>query len=499
MSRLSLRLGRGKSSKSSNKLSSVEDIPVIGSSNTTTKAKEPALLDHSETSATSIDLEVTPVKERKVLLGSRSPPSAVPPSPPITTDVFKKKARDQSSRNKNSNHNPFFLEDHEDDDYDDNCGKKHWKEQRDCSLTTIRTSNKKQDLDLDRWHNLLVSSEQQRKQAATAQLQAYQDELQAVQQLVEHSCQETVTAARWVTGIAKAEEQLLRALELGESKDNGDDDHADDELLDDSFESSNNNNNNNNNNHAKDEFFGLPEKKKEDESVDDTNAAVIPMSSSTASNSGGDEPDNNHDERPLLQSKSSSNVNNSNDPPIASLTIPSQTARSYEPVTILFKQHNLLHQSLLTMLDTRKTAHKVQELKKTMLEQVQVLDQQAHLVFKDMQSQELEVEIAWSESYDMLFIIRTSKEIPLLFAQPLLLLFFHSYTQQTLTSLLLKPCSKPTREIHRIIPAATLLTTATATTNNTIQQATCGWPNWPTAPPSPAKRRAPRAPSSKPF
>jgi len=396
-----MRLGRGKSSKSSNK-SSVEDIPVIGSSSST-KAKEPALLDHSETSATSIDLGASPIKERKVLLGSRSPPSAVPPSPPITTDVFKKKARDQSSRNKNSNHNPFFLEDHEDDDYDDNCGKKHWKEQRDCSLTTIRTSNKKQDLNLDRWHNLLVASEQQRKQTATAQLQAYQDELQAVQQLVEHSCQETVTAARWVTGIAKAEEQLLRALELGESKDNGDDDHADDELLDDSFESSNNNNN-----QSKDESFELPEKKKEDDSVDDTNAAVIPMSSSTASNSGGDEPDNNHDERPLLQSKSSSNVNNSNDPPIASLTIPSQTARSYEPVTILFKQHNLLHQSLLTMLDTRKTAHKVQELKKTMLEQVQVLDQQAHLVFKDMQSQELEVEIAWSESYDILFIFETT-------------------------------------------------------------------------------------------
>jgi len=396
-----LRLGgRGGSKKSS-------------SNNDSNKSLQ---LDESETSATSMSSSSMFQGDAFVATGNTAlGAEAAPAEAPISTDVFrksnkKKQPPEESSpadavmqvsssglssnfhstsatiSNSNTSSNPTNNANQL-----PKAGPRH-KEHSD-SLITVKTSNRQTDRNsLQQWHRLLVETEWARRQTALERLVGYRDQLHALQQLTEQAQRETVTAARWVTGLARAEEQLMKALELG-----GDDDDDDDDAL----EEAEANVLKNKNNGRSEEPEDLPERRRDDGdlSTNGTNEAVALANEEDSSVIREEEEVEAAAPRgttsPRHSPKNGGDSSSRDGPPIGSVTIPTRAAFAYDPVIVLMKQHNMLHQTLLTMLETGKTAAKMKALKEEVQASLRLLQEQATEVLNELKSTEKEVESAW--------------------------------------------------------------------------------------------------------
>lgn len=329
----------------------------------------------------------------------KKPPPEVSPPPtdhdPVVQVVsssglssnFRGSSTTNTNNNATNNANPPILP---------KAGPRH-KENSD-SLITVKTSNRQTDRNsLQQWHRLLVETEWARRQKAFERLLGYRDRLHALQQLTDQAQRETLTAARWVTGLARAEEQLMTALELG-----GDDDDDDD---DDALEDAEAKIRKNKNGRSEED---LPERRRDDGdlSTNGTNEAVA-LALEEDSSAIGEEQEK---EVEAVAARGTtaprhSQKNGRDQPPIGSVTIPTRAAFAYDPVIILMKQHNMLHQTLLTMLETGKTAAKLKELKEEVQASVRLLQEQATEVLKELRSTEEEVESAWGTLLLLLLLL----------------------------------------------------------------------------------------------
>ena len=286
-----------------------------------------------------------------------------------------------------------------------NSNTNHWGD----SVLTLKTSNQTSNTVNDKssstseqqqsyqWHQVLVATETHRQRSAQQQLRECRNRWQAWTHLVRNSLHETQATVRWYVGIHLARDQLLTSLELGSSL----------LYMDDEEEVEEEN--------AKDDDDAdeLPEKPKRvrdesntDDTVCDTNAAALPPANNNNSH------DHNHHLNTTTASPSMTTSTVAAAPPIPSITIPSRNSYPHEPVFVLFRQHNLLHQNLWSLLmmnnnnnnDTTsevaspQQSCRIQEMVQKLQIHAVVLDQQALERVRQLEQVEEHVQQAWGES-----------------------------------------------------------------------------------------------------
>ena len=274
------------------------------------------------------------------------------------------------------------------------------------SVLTIKTSNQTSNNNntnanqstTHQWHQVLVATETHRQMSAQQQLRECRTRWQAWQQLVRNSLHETQATVRWLVGIHLARDQLLQSLELGSSWYPSEHKEEEEEETKTS-------------NTAEDEDDELPEKPKpplcrgdEDHTMCDTNAAALPPDNTNP----GDAP------QLLPPSRAATTTTMTVGPPIASITIPSRHAYPHEPVFVLFRQHNLLHQNLWSLLMMNSNNNdfttessnatfsdpqswRVQEIVQQLQSLTVTLDQQALERVQQLEQVEEQVKQAWGE------------------------------------------------------------------------------------------------------
>lgn len=234
------------------------------------------------------------------------------------------------------------------------------------------------------WHEMLVETEAARRLSIQNELETNTKYLTAFRQILNDALEETMTACRLTAGLATAHEQLVQALVLPIAQQ---DDYEDDDLsLDDNLVMG-----------SEDEC--LPEKLKlNDDDDNETVEAAIPSKA------------NEEMEPPVTQnttqarSEKNPTCNDGSQPPVFSISFPNPEA-SDEAVCVLYKQHNLLQQTLSRVIP-QAIVDKAYELKQLTTEDSKKLSEVVARVLHELQSTEQDVQKTWSTYRRQLFLVK---------------------------------------------------------------------------------------------